>query len=51
VLGVGDRWRAALHDLMVTQDYYDAPPQTARDHFVCRVVERLMPVTQRHDIE
>jgi Phytanoyl-CoA dioxygenase (PhyH) len=42
---------AALHDLMVTQDYYDALPQSVRDHLVCRVVEQLVPVTQKHDIE
>jgi hypothetical protein len=42
---------AALHDLMVTQDYYDALPQSARDHLVCRVVDKLIPVTQKHDIE
>jgi hypothetical protein len=40
-----------LHDLMVTQDYYDALPASVRDHLVCRVVENLIPVTQKHDIE
>ncbi len=40
-----------LHDLMVTQDYYDALPARVRDHLVCRVVEELVPVTQKHDIE
>jgi hypothetical protein len=42
---------AALHDLMVTKSYYDALPQQVRDHLVCRVVEELVPVTQKHDIE
>ena len=42
---------AALHDHMVTQDYYDALPQSVRDHLVCRVVDTLVPVTQKHDIE
>jgi hypothetical protein len=42
---------AALHDLMVTQDYYDALPLAVRDHLVCSVVETLVPVTQKHDIE
>ena len=42
---------AALHDLMVTQDYYDALPQSVRDHLICRVVDKLVPVTQKHDIE
>jgi hypothetical protein len=53
VLGV-DRpgaGHAELHDLMVTQDYYDVLPQPVRDHLVCRVVEELIPVTQKHDIE
>jgi hypothetical protein len=36
---------------MVTQDYYDALPQAVRDHLVCRVVDKLVPVTQKHDIE
>ncbi len=40
-----------LHDLMVTQDYIDALPAIVRDHLVCRVVDELAPVTQKHDIE
>ena len=40
-----------LHDLMVTQDYYDALPAEVRAHLVCRVVDKLIPVTQKHDIE
>ncbi|MEQ1956252.1 phytanoyl-CoA dioxygenase [Mesorhizobium sp. CN2-181] len=40
-----------LHDLMVTQDFYDALPSQVRDHLVCRVVDELVPVTQKHDIE
>jgi hypothetical protein len=40
-----------LHDLMVTRDYYDALPGIVRDHLVCRVVDRLIPITQKHDIE
>ena len=40
-----------LHDLMVTQEYYDALPAIVRDHLVCRVVDQLIPVTQKHDIE
>ena len=40
-----------LHDLMVTQDYHDALTEEVRSHLVCRVVEKLIPVTQKHDIE
>ena len=42
---------AELHDMMVTQDWYDALPEVARKHLVCRVVDELVPVTQKHDIE
>jgi Phytanoyl-CoA dioxygenase (PhyH) len=42
---------AELHDLMVTQDYYDALPSGVRDHLTCRIVSELLPVTQKHDIE
>ena len=41
----------ALHDLMVTRDYYDALPPIVRDHLTCRVVSELVPVIQKHDIE
>ncbi len=46
--GVG---HAAMHDMMVTQDYYDALPEKARKHLVCRVVDKLEPIVQKHDIE
>ncbi len=42
---------AALHDMTVTRDYYAALPATLRDHLVCRVVDELVPITQKHDIE
>ena len=42
---------AALHDLMVTRDYHDALPEAVRKHLVCRIVDALIPVTQKHDIE
>lgn len=42
---------AALHDMMVTQDFYDAMPASVRRHLVCRVAPELVPVTQKHDIE
>ena len=40
-----------LHDLMVTKEYYEALPDKLRRHLVCRVVDELVPVTQKHDIE
>jgi hypothetical protein len=40
-----------LHDLMVTKAYYGALPPVVRDHLICRVVDKLTPVTQKHDIE
>ena len=42
---------AELHDLMVTQNYFDALPDSVKQHLVCRVVDKLVPVTQKHDIE
>ena len=42
---------AELHDLMVTQDYHDSLPAAVREHLVCRVVDELVPVVQKHDIE
>ena len=42
---------AALHDVMVTRDFHDSLPPLARDHLVCRVVDRLAPIVQKHQIE
>ena len=42
---------AALHDMMVTKDFYEALPAAVREHLVCRVVPELVPVTQKHGIE
>ena len=42
---------ASLHDMMVTQSYYDALPVEVRKHLVCCVVDKLVPITQKHDIE
>lgn len=42
---------AALHDMMVTRDFYDSLPESLREHLVCRVVDKLVPIRQKHDIE
>jgi hypothetical protein len=42
---------ASLHDLMVTRGFYESLPAGVRRHLVCRVVDQLVPVTQKHDIE
>jgi hypothetical protein len=42
---------AALHDMMVTKPFVDGLPESVRKHLVCRVVEKLEPITQKHDIE
>ncbi|MFL5305548.1 MAG: phytanoyl-CoA dioxygenase family protein [Polyangia bacterium] len=42
---------AALHDLMVTRDFHDALPAVVREHLVCRVVDQLVPIVQKHGIE
>jgi hypothetical protein len=42
---------AALHDLMVTRRYHESMPRALREHLVCRVVDTLSPIVQKHDIE
>ena len=42
---------AALHDMMVTPAFYEALPESVRARLVCKVVDELTPVTQKHDIE
>lgn len=42
---------AALHDLQVTPDYHASLPEDLRRHLHCRMVERLEPVVQKHQIE
>lgn len=42
---------AELHDLMVTRAFHAGLPRSVRQHLVCRVVDELVPVTQKHDIE
>ena len=42
---------AALHDMTVTREFHAGLPRSVRDHLVCRVVDELLPITQKHDIE
>ncbi|MFL5778714.1 MAG: phytanoyl-CoA dioxygenase family protein [Chloroflexota bacterium] len=42
---------AALHDLMVTPAFHASLPESVRRHLVCSVVDELVPITQKHDIE
>ncbi len=42
---------AALHDMMVTRAFHDALPDALRRRLHCRVVDALVPITQKHDIE
>jgi hypothetical protein len=41
----------ALHDPQVTQDFYDTLPDQVRRHLLCRVVDRVEPIVQKHTIE
>jgi hypothetical protein len=40
-----------LHDLQVTADFHDSVPIDLRRHLLCRVVEDLEPIVQKHTIE
>jgi hypothetical protein len=40
-----------LHDPMVTPDFWETVPPAVRRHLHCRVVERLEPIVQKHQIE
>jgi hypothetical protein len=42
---------AALHDPQVTPDYHAQLPPEVRRHLVCRVVDQLTPIVQKHQIE
>jgi hypothetical protein len=37
--------------MMVTRGFHDALPPQVREHLVCSVVDSLVPVTQKHEIE
>jgi len=38
------------HDLQVTREYYESLPDDLKAHLLCRVVDRLEPIVQKHDI-
>jgi hypothetical protein len=42
---------SALHDPQVTPDYHASLPATVQRHLSCRIVERLMPILQKHQID
>ncbi len=42
---------AALHDMTVTRGFHERLPAAVREHLVCRVVDRLEPIVQKHQIE
>jgi len=41
----------ALHDVVVTRDYFDALPVSVSRRLRCRIVDELVPIEQKHDIE
>jgi ectoine hydroxylase-related dioxygenase (phytanoyl-CoA dioxygenase family) len=53
VLGVDapDATNSDKHDMAVTRDYWAALPAEVRDHLHCPVVDRLVPIVQKHTIE
>ena len=42
---------AALHDQLVTHAEYAAFPASVRQHLICRVVDQIVPIVQKHTIE
>ena len=53
ILGVvrGDEAKPDEHDLALTRAFHDSLPAYVRDRLLCRVVDELAPISQRHDIE
>ena len=53
ILGVvrGDEAKPEEHDLALTREFHDSLRVEVRDRLLCRVVDVLQPITQRHDIE
>ena len=42
---------AELHDMMITQGFADSLPDEVRRHLHARVVDKLVPIVQKHTIE
>ena len=40
-----------LHDPQVTSTFYDSVPEDLRRHLLCRVVDKIAPIVQKHTIE
>ncbi|MFC4778288.1 hypothetical protein ACFO9Q_15935 [Paenibacillus sp. GCM10023252] len=38
-------------DMQVTRSFYETLPHTLKAHMICRVVDELEPIVQKHDIE
>jgi len=53
VLGVDapDARNAERHDLQFTKKYYDTLSDELKQHLTCRVVDKLEPIVQAHQIE
>ncbi len=53
ILGVvsGEVANPDEHDLEITRAFHASLPADVREHLLCRVVDDLTPITQRHDIE
>jgi len=47
----GDEAKPEEHDLALTAEYHASLPPQVREHLLCRIVDELEPITQRHDIE
>lgn len=42
---------AERHDLQITKAFYEALPQSLKEHLTCRLVDALEPIEQGHTIE
>jgi Phytanoyl-CoA dioxygenase (PhyH) len=39
------------HDLELSRPFHESLPEAVRAHLLCRVVDEIRPISQRHDIE